>query len=69
MSDETRLNELLDRWDELRGGGEAPTPEDLCLDDPGLVDEVRRRISALRDVDAILQEGGAATETWGANHA
>jgi serine/threonine protein kinase/tetratricopeptide (TPR) repeat protein len=67
MSDETRLNELLDRWEELEGRGETPTPEDLCRHDPGLVDELRRRIAALRGMDAILEEGLAATETWGAD--
>jgi serine/threonine-protein kinase len=67
MSDETRLNELLDRWDELRGRGETPTPEDLCRQDPGLVDELRRRIAALGGMDAILQQGLLATETGGAH--
>src|SRR5262249_16484367 len=32
--------------------------------DPGLVDELRRRIAALQGMDAMLQEGLAATETW-----
>jgi serine/threonine-protein kinase len=62
MSDETRLNELIDRWDELRGRGEVPTPEDLCSLEPGLLDELRRQIAALQAMDSVLRED--ATETW-----
>ena len=54
MTDETRLNELLDRWEDLRQRGTAPSPESLCVDSPELADELRRRLEALGDVDAML---------------
>ena len=51
MADETRIERLLDRWEEGREAGREPTPEELCRDDPSLLDEVRRRIGALRQMD------------------
>ena len=43
MTNDTRLNELLDRWEELRERGPAPPLEQLCADSPELLDELRRR--------------------------
>src|SRR5437588_12953595 len=47
-------DELLDlmlRWEE---GGCTATPEELCRNHPHLVDEVRRQIKSLRELDAHL---------------
>ena len=55
MSDETRLNELLLRWEELREQGQAaPSAEQLCADCPELAEELCRRIRDLERVDAWL---------------
>ncbi len=51
MSDDIpddRIQELLERWDALRHQGEPLSAEELCEDCPELVDEVRRRIEALK---------------------
>ena len=61
MSDETRLNELLDRWEELRNRGMMPTAEQVCVDHPELADELQRRIAALRIMDVRLAYAGGPT--------
>ncbi len=43
-----RIQELLERWDDLRQQGEELSVEELCRDCPELADEVRRRIEALK---------------------
>lgn len=54
MSEETKLEELLDRWEEARESGGNLTPEELCRSTPHLLDELRRRIAALDSVDHRL---------------
>ena len=51
---EDRLGELLLRWDELRRQGRDLTAGELCTDCPELVDELARRIEAVRDMDSVL---------------
>ncbi|MBX6316017.1 MAG: serine/threonine protein kinase, partial [Isosphaeraceae bacterium] len=53
-ADETRLDDLLTRWGELRERGQSTTVEDLCSDCPELADELGRRIAALRGLDSTL---------------
>ena len=43
-----RLQQLRELWDDLRKQGHEPSPEELCQNDPGLLDEVRKRIAALK---------------------
>ena len=43
-----RLQQLLELWDDLRKQGREPSPEELCENDPHLLDEVRKRITALK---------------------
>jgi DNA-binding transcriptional MerR regulator len=43
-----RLQQLLELWDDLRKQGHEPTPEELCENDPELLDELRKRIAALK---------------------
>ena len=54
MLNEDRLGELLLRWDELRRQGCDETARELCTDCPELVEELARRIEAVRDVDSVL---------------
>ena len=54
MADQTRLDELLDQWEEAREEGQELTAEELCRDCPELVDEVKRQIEALRKIDGEL---------------
>jgi serine/threonine protein kinase len=51
---EDRLGELLLRWDEMRRQGRDVSAGELCADCPELVDEVRRRIGVVRDLEPIL---------------
>ena len=54
MSNETQLNELMDRWEELRERGELTPVKDLCAECPELADELMDRIAALRQMDSVL---------------
>jgi serine/threonine-protein kinase len=56
---DAQLRQLLDRWDDLRDRGEAPTPEDLCRDCPERVAELR---SVLRDLNALNPPDATAPE-------
>jgi hypothetical protein len=47
-SSEEQLQQLLERWDDLRRQGREPTVEELCGDCPAFRDELQRRIAALR---------------------
>jgi serine/threonine-protein kinase len=47
MSLDTRLMDLLLRYEALREEGQTITPEELCRDYPELLDEVKRRITGL----------------------
>lgn len=63
MNTAEKIDELLLRWDDLREQGQELSAEDLCGDCPELIEEVRRRIRALRamyDVpnSATLVEAG-----------
>lgn len=55
MSDDVRLAELLDRWEEAQERGEPLSPEELCTECPELLEAVRRQVAALRQIDARLQ--------------
>lgn len=43
-----KLQQLLERWDDLRKQGHEPTPEELCQDCPELLMELKLRIAALK---------------------
>ncbi len=58
---EDRLGDLLLRWDELRRQGQIASAEDLCATSPELVDELRRRIVAVREMDCVLDFEPAQT--------
>jgi serine/threonine protein kinase len=49
-----RLDELLQRWEELHRQGESRSPEELCSDCPELAGELTRRIALLRAFDPFL---------------
>src|SRR5262249_54955663 len=52
------LDELLERWEELRRQGQQPAPEELCKDTPHLLGELRTRITALCPVESLLHRPG-----------
>jgi WD40 repeat protein len=57
MSTDSRLHDLLLRWEEARGkGGTKLSAEELCADCPELLEEVRRRIRALERMDPLLAD-------------
>jgi serine/threonine protein kinase len=52
---EGRLVEWLLQWDELRRQGRDVTAGELCTDGPELVQELARRIEAVRAMDSVLE--------------
>jgi eukaryotic-like serine/threonine-protein kinase len=54
MGTETRIDDLINRWEQMRERGTPQTIEELCSHCPDLVAEVRHRIRALREVDSAL---------------
>ncbi len=55
MDNETRVDDLVDRWEVMQGGSTPLTIEELCADCPELVAPVRRRIAILRAMDSALE--------------
>jgi serine/threonine protein kinase/tetratricopeptide (TPR) repeat protein len=51
--DETRLLDLLVRWEELRRQGQEVTVVELCADYPELAAGLRKRLAFLRDMSAL----------------
>src|SRR6476661_3125350 len=55
MGVETEVGDLLLRWEQLRGQGQAVSAEGLCPDRPDLLPELRWRIRALEFMDSVLR--------------
>ena len=53
-ADQSRLEELLRRWEQLRHDGHDATIEELCPGSPELADELGRRIGAQRELYEFL---------------
>lgn len=58
------LDDLLDRWEELRERGESISAEELCRDHPELLPEIRRQIKAL---EAVSLQFGSGLESASEN--
>jgi serine/threonine-protein kinase len=58
MSDQTHIDSLVVRYEELRAGGTPVSAEELCRDCPELLTELRRQLQVLGSMDALL---GTAT--------
>jgi serine/threonine-protein kinase len=52
--DDNRVTDLALRWEELREGGQVVPVEELCRDNPELIEPLRQRLRALRAMDAVL---------------
>jgi predicted Ser/Thr protein kinase len=63
VSDESRLLELVVRWEELRQAGHGPSAEQLCADCPELLPALQERLAALQAVNAVLAAGDGPTDT------
>jgi hypothetical protein len=61
MPDDSRLLELVVRWEELRQAGQSLPAEELCQDCPELLPALRERLKALGAMNAVLAMGEAAT--------
>ena len=57
MTDQDRLEELLNRWEDLRDQKQAVSNEELCRDCPELLAEFRRRVAELKQIDGFLSCG------------
>ena len=55
MAENTRLAELLDQWESLRGKGQVLSPDELCRDCPDLAAEAGHRIRAIEAINRLIQ--------------
>ena len=61
-----RLQDLLDRWEELREQGREPDVEELCRECPDLAERLREWITVLRTSDWMCRPADeVADETLG----
>jgi serine/threonine protein kinase len=68
MTNEDRIQDLLDHWEELAERGQDLSAEELCQDYPELVEMLRILIAALKQMrwlDKQLREGGEEREASG----
>ena len=68
MSDDSRLDQLLERWEDLRLEGQEVAAEELCRECSELVRPLKRRIAALKSMDWLTNDSGdqdeEADEAW-----
>jgi WD40 repeat protein/serine/threonine protein kinase len=71
MALDTRVFDLIQRWEDARDRGQTLSPEELCAASPELLNEVRQRIQDLRSLPPPLQTTGylSNTPTYGPPHA
>ena len=43
-----KVQQMLELWDDLRKQGREPSPEELSRNDPEVLDDLRKRIDALK---------------------
>lgn len=56
-TDEERLAELLLQWEEILEQGRDVSADELCRESPELIEELSRRIAALKAVDWVNRNG------------
>ena len=57
MSQESRLLDLIVKWEELRAAGREVSAEELCRDCPELIEELEVSLRALAGMNAALGTG------------
>ena len=58
-SRQSKVDAILERWEEQKMAGQAPSVDELCADCPELAAEVGRQIVDLEKVGVLLEEEGA----------
>ena len=59
-SDDLRIQELLEQWEDSRQQGRQVLPEELCADCPSLLDELKRQIAALESMQWLLESADSS---------
>src|ERR1700739_206089 len=62
MTEQTRLDALLVRYEELRAQDTPVSPEELCQDCPELAADLKRQIQMLESMNALLRGADSATD-------
>jgi len=55
MPVDPRLQELIDRWEDLQEQGQEVSAQELCSEHPELLDELKRQIKALKAMSWLLE--------------
>lgn len=61
MQHDERISELLLEWEAARENGRSPTPEELCRDQPELIQQVRGAIEALEARHRVPMQSSAGS--------
>jgi serine/threonine protein kinase/formylglycine-generating enzyme required for sulfatase activity len=56
MADKISISELVLRWQKLRDQGRFVSPEELCINCPELVEELKSQIAALQSMQQLLDK-------------
>src|SRR4051812_22863914 len=68
-ADREGMLDLIVQWEEAQARGEAPEPEELCRECPGLLSGFRREVEKLGEVEWLNGPIEAGTSTPGAGSA
>src|SRR5687767_7425693 len=63
MPTESRVFELVARWQQARESGSSISPEEVCRDAPELVSEVRRALEVLKLLDDAPREAASLSQS------
>jgi hypothetical protein len=55
MSDQNKLEDLLDKWEKARQSGQDLSASDLCQDCPELAEDLASEIRALKATEWMLE--------------
>jgi molecular chaperone DnaK len=56
-SDDALIEQLIDRWEDLRSEGRQTIAEELCCERPDLLERLKERLSVLEAMDWLEKEG------------
>ncbi|MGC4003771.1 MAG: serine/threonine protein kinase [Pirellulales bacterium] len=62
MSVDSALDDLLDQWEDARARGVTLTPEQLCVERPDMLEQVRAKIDVLRSMDQRMKSDPDVTK-------
>ena len=69
MSEDPRLEQLIEQWEDLRQEGREVSAEDLCRECPEFLEPLKQRIASLKSMDWLLESDSSESHAEIANAA